>query len=41
MLRIPGPIGALTKKTLGNFIDNAFEELNTGIKVEAEHAISR
>lgn len=39
VLYIPGPIGILTKKIMGNLIDNAFIALNEGIKTESERKI--
>ncbi len=36
VLRIPDPIGSITKATLGKVIDSALTELNNGIKHEAE-----
>ncbi len=37
VLRIPGIVGSITKTTLGQLINNAFQELNFGIKSKAEH----
>lgn len=40
VLRIPGPIGKLTKLTLGKVINHALQDLNDGIKAEAERLSS-
>ncbi len=39
IVHIPGVIGAMTKVTLGDTINQALAELNHGIKVEAERNI--
>lgn len=36
VLRIPGPIGKMTKLTLGTIVNNALTDLNDGIKAAAE-----
>lgn len=36
VLRIPGSVGFFTQKFMGHAITHAFDELNTGIKTQAE-----